>query len=185
MPPIVCLEPSATFVSPSSSSISKSCEFAVTCFLHIPAYSSRGCPLTYTPRTSFSYSSFSSLLNSSKSGILIWNSDLALSSTISNNDIWPDMASFPCLTSLSRIWEYTPIICRLFAPNVSIAPALIRFSTILLLRELYSLPMKSCMLPNLPFCCLSAIIASITGLPSALIAENPKRIEFSSVVNPI
>ena len=102
-PPIVCFEPFISFACPVSSSIRKSVLLAEICFSHIPVYSSSGCPVTYTPRTSFSRSSRSSFSNSWISGTFISRLCLSSSLTKSNSDICPEIASLFCLTALSII----------------------------------------------------------------------------------
>ena len=136
MPPMVADCPSCTAVAPVSSSSRKSTVVLVAFFLHISSYSSRGCPLIYTPKTSFSNPSSISLEYSPISGIFISNSSFCSSETQSKREICPARLFFLSCCIRSIICTYTLINCLRVPPSPSKAPALIKFSTARLLTSL-------------------------------------------------
>ena len=94
MPPIVSFAPSLTLACPLSSSSWKSSVVRVTFFCHLSLYSSIGCPVRYTPSTSFSRANFSPVSYSPTSGSATSNSVFSSSLTRSNSDICPVMDDF-------------------------------------------------------------------------------------------
>ena len=160
-----------------------SLDLLVMCFCQSCSYSSRGCPLTYIPRMSFSNSSRVSLSNSGSSGKLTPSPAVLSSSTRSNNDICPAMPLFFSPMILSTIIPYTPICCFLFPPRQSHAPHFMKFSMERLLRTSIFLFIKSSRSLNLPFSLRSSTIASITALPTLLIAESAYLIESPDTEN--
>ena len=126
------------------------------------------------------------MVYSSTLGIFTSYSVFWLSDINSNKLIWPVIELFFSLATLSMMSIYTNINCLRLLWILSNAPALMKFSIVLLLTSFEERrSIKFFKLVYLPFSSLSLTMASITFLPILFIALNPYTIFPLSTVNPI